>query len=132
MNVRAMIGAAWALSIVQTASGSTKAQELKEAGAKKASVSKPSDAQETPAQAVARLVEQLKGHPVQPKAAPDRVGLYMMDLASGAVTLIADQPAPGLTYCGSPVWSHDGRRILFDASPGSDFSRTRLQSIEPG
>ena len=56
----------------------------------------------------------------------------MMDLADGDVTLIADQPAPGLTYCGSPAWSHDGRRILFDASPGPDFSLTRLHSIELG
>ena len=42
-----------------------------------------------------------------------------MDVTNGEVTLIADQPAPGLTQCGSPVWSHDGRRILFDATPGN-------------
>jgi len=85
-----------------------------------------------PAQAVARLVAQLKRHPVQPKAAPDRVGLYLMDVSNGEVTLIADQPAPGLTQCGSPVWSHDGRRILFDATPGTEWSLTRLESIELG
>jgi RNA polymerase sigma factor (sigma-70 family) len=83
-----------------------------------------------PAEAVARLAEQLKRHPVEPKAAPDRVGLYMMDLRNAEVTLIADEPAPGLTGCGSPVWSHNGRRILFDATPGRQWNLTRLQSIE--
>jgi Tol biopolymer transport system component len=28
------------------------------------------------------------------------------------------------------MWSHDGSRIVFDASPGRDWSRTRLMSIE--
>ncbi len=83
-----------------------------------------------PAQAVARLVEQLKRHPVQPKTAPDRLGLYMMDLRNGEVTLIADQPAPGLTQSGSPVWSHDGRRIVFDATPGTEWRLSRLKSID--
>jgi Tol biopolymer transport system component len=83
-----------------------------------------------PDQAVARLVEQLKRHPVQPKESPDRVALYLADLRTGEATLIADQPAPGLTHCGSPEWSHDGRRILFDATPGTQWSRTRLQSID--
>jgi len=83
-----------------------------------------------PALTVARLAEQLKRHPVQPKAAPDRVGLYMMDVTNGEVTLIADQPAAGLTQSGSPVWSHDGGRILFDATPGTEWSLSRLQSID--
>jgi RNA polymerase sigma factor (sigma-70 family) len=83
-----------------------------------------------PAQAVARLVEQLKRHPVEPKPAPYRVGLYMMDVSNGKVTLIADQPSPGLTQSGSPVWSHVGRRILYDATPGTQWSLTRLQSID--
>jgi hypothetical protein len=130
MNVRSLIGAVWALSVVQASSASTTAQEPKAIGPPTATASQSSTAQVTPAQAVTRLVEQLKGHPVQPRAAPDRVGLYLMDLTSEAVTLIADQSAPGLTYCGSPVWSHDGRRVLFDATPGNQWSLTRLQSIE--
>jgi RNA polymerase sigma factor (sigma-70 family) len=85
-----------------------------------------------PASGVARLVQQLKRHPAEPKAAPDRLALYLMDLASGEVTLIADQPAPGLTRCGSACWSHDGRRILYDATPGTDWRLTRLESIELG
>jgi len=130
MSARAVIGTLLGLSIVLASSGSIKAQEPKAPGAPKATASKSRTAQDTPAQAVARLVEQLKRHPVQPKAAPDRVGLYMMDLTNGEVTLIADQPAPGLTQSGSPVWSHDGRRILFDATPGTQWSLTRLESID--
>ncbi len=81
---------------------------------------------------VAKLVEQLKRHPVQPKEAPGRYGLYLLDIKDGDVTLIADQPAPGLTRCASPVWSHDGRRILFDATPGVNYTQSRLWSIEAG
>jgi Tol biopolymer transport system component len=132
MSARAVIGTVLGLSIVLAASGSMKAQEPKASGAPKATAPKSGTAQEAPAQSVARLVEQLKRHPVQPKAAPDRFGLYMMDVTNGEVTLIADQPAPGLTHCGSPVWSHDGRRILFDATPGTEWSLTRLKSIDPG
>ena len=132
MSARAVIRTVSGLSIVLATSGSMKAQEPKASGAPKATASKSSTAQETPAQAVARLVEQLKRHPVQPKEAPDRVGLYLMDVSNGEVTLIADQPAPGLTHCGSPVWSHDGRRILFDATPGTQWSLTRLESIDLG
>jgi Tol biopolymer transport system component len=133
MSARAVImtGSGWLL-IVLAASGSMQAQEPKTSAIPKATSSKANTAQETPAQAVARLVEQLKRHPVQPKAAPDRVGLYLMDVTNGEVTLIADQPAPGLTQCGSSVWSHDGRRILFDATPGTQWSLTRLQAIDLG
>jgi WD40-like Beta Propeller Repeat len=132
MNAGAVIGSALGLSIVLFAPEVSRSQGPKASGAQKATTSKSTTAQEKPADAVARLIEQLKRHPVQPKASPDRVGLYLMDLKSGEVTLIADQPAPGLTHCGSPVWSHNGRRILFDATPGTQWSLTRLESIDLG
>ena len=56
----------------------------------------------------------------------------MMDVVKGEATLIADQPAPDLVRCGSPVWSHDGRRILFDATPGTQWGLSRLRLIELG
>src|SRR5262249_34490366 len=93
---------------------------------------KPKGTEETPARAVGRLVEQLERHPVPPKDDPERVGLYLMDPTDGRVTLIADQPAPGLTQCGSSTWSHDGRRILFDATPGTQWALTHLKAIELG
>jgi hypothetical protein len=123
MSVKAMIGAVSVLSIATIASGPSRAQER---GAEKPSSTRPAG----PAEAVGRLVEQLKRHPVPPKPAALRFGLHLMDLNSGEVTLIADQPAPGLTYCGSPAWSHDGRRILYDATPGNQWVVSRLKSIE--
>ena len=47
----------------------------------------------SPAEAVGRLVEQLKRHPARPTGTPP-IRVYLMDLNSGEVTLIADQPAP--------------------------------------
>jgi dipeptidyl aminopeptidase/acylaminoacyl peptidase len=116
-----------AISIFLAASGLINAQEPKTPGPPK-----PATARETPAQAVARFVEQLQRHPAQAKDASDRCALYLMDVTNGKETLIADQPEPGLTHCGSPVWSHDGRRILFDATPGTQWGLTRLRSIELG
>jgi dipeptidyl aminopeptidase/acylaminoacyl peptidase len=69
----------------------------------------------------------------QPRRGPahgDRNQLYMVDLVAGGTTLIADEPVPGLTWSGSPDWSHDGSRIVFDASPGTDWRHARLMSIE--
>jgi Tol biopolymer transport system component len=83
------------------------------------------------AQAVSQLAEVLKRQ--QPKRGPkheERNQLYMLDLVQGGTTLIADEPGPGLTWSGSPEWSHDGSRIVFDASPGNDFRQARLMSIE--
>ena len=101
MGTKAVAGKLLAVSLVLAASGWMKAQEPRTSGTPKATPSKPRTAQEASAQAVARLVEQLRRHPVQPKAAPDRHALYMIDLANGEVTLVADQPGPNLTHCGS-------------------------------
>ncbi len=113
--------------VLKALSGSPRPDAGTEAAAKFASV-----LESQPSQAVARLAQQLKRHPAQPKPAPDRVGLYMLDVKNGEVTLIADQPAPGLTYCGTGAWSHNGRRIVFDASPGTEWTLTRLRSIDLG
>ncbi len=120
-KTKAVTGVVLGLSILLTAPGPAPAQ---------APTAKKTD--DTPARAVGRLVEQLERHPVAPKDAPDRVGLYLLDLADGGITLIADQPATGLTQCGSSTWSHDGRRILFDATPGTQWDLTRLKLIEGG
>ena len=122
MSVNTMIAAVSVLSIATIAWRPCRAQERE--------VDKPSSPRPAPAESVGRLVEQLKRHPVPSKPAALRFGLHLMDLNSGEMTLIADQPAPGLTYCGSPAWSHDGRRILYDATPGNQWDVSRLKSIE--
>jgi Tol biopolymer transport system component len=53
-----------------------------------------------------------------------------MDLVAGGTTLFVDEVAPGKTYAGAAKWSHDGRRIVFDASPGKDFQRSHLMMLE--
>jgi Tol biopolymer transport system component len=90
---------------------------------------------DAPAKAVARLVEQLRRHPARPSATAGQVGLYLIAAEGGAATLIANEPDPRVNQCGSPSWSHDGRRIVFDATPGivvgnADFTRSHLKSIE--
>jgi Tol biopolymer transport system component len=78
---------------------------------------------------VAHLADRLKASPIKPTTAVGRVGLYLIDLSTGELVLIADQPDSGLTHCGSPTWSHDGRRILYDATPGTEWTVTHLKSI---
>jgi hypothetical protein len=90
---------------------------------------------ESPAEAARALAEQLARNPVPPsKGADRRVALFLLDVETKAVTRIADEPEPGLFFCASPDWSHDGTRIAFDAAPvyQSDFHRTRLQSLHRG
>jgi Tol biopolymer transport system component len=36
-----------------------------------------------------------------------------------------------LDVCGSPAWTQDGRRILFDAQPSNHLEKTRLKAIDP-
>ncbi|WP_165067193.1 TolB family protein [Paludisphaera rhizosphaerae] len=80
--------------------------------------------------AVDRMAERLKQGPVEQTPVADRSALFLLDVDKGEVTLIADEPDPGRKYCGSPRWSSDGRRILFDSSPGMVWSKTRLKSID--
>jgi RNA polymerase sigma factor (sigma-70 family) len=86
---------------------------------------------EEPSRSVARFAEVLKRHP--PRHGPaegNRNQIYIIDLVEGGTTFIADEPVPGLIYNGSAKWSHDGRRIVFDATPGTQFQRSRLMAIE--
>jgi RNA polymerase sigma factor (sigma-70 family) len=90
----------------------------------------------TPAQAAGQLAEVLKRHPLRHITTEEEVllrhQLYMTDLVAGGTSLIVDEPIPGFNWCGTPSWSHDGRRIAFDASPGRDFQGTHLIMMELG
>jgi Tol biopolymer transport system component len=80
---------------------------------------------------VARVAEALRKNPARRPPGKDQLGLFLMDLTRRNATLIAAQAEKGRRYCGSPCWSHDGRRILFDASPGfGQWGNTRLQVLE--
>ena len=83
--------------------------------------------------AVDRMADKLRQGPLdRPADDEERAGLYLLDLADGKSTLITAEPEPGLRNCGSPRWSPDGRRILFDASPGKNWRETHLKSIDLG
>jgi RNA polymerase sigma factor (sigma-70 family) len=83
------------------------------------------------AQAVSRLADVLRRHPPRHGSTEgERHQVYMMDLLEGGTTLIADEPVPGLIFCGAPTWSHEGSRIFFEAAPGKQWQLSRLMSIE--
>ncbi len=79
-----------------------------------------------------RFVEHLVKHPVTQPHGTYRFRLFLMDIAKGKATPIVDEPGQGLTHCGSPWWSKDGKRILFDATPMTMWSLSRLMAIELG
>jgi RNA polymerase sigma factor (sigma-70 family) len=82
------------------------------------------------ARVVDRFVEQLKTRPVPPRGGADNLGLYLMDLQKTDVTLLAMEVDQKGAYCGSPCWSNDGERVLFDVSPGQQWAKTRLQMLD--
>lgn len=60
----------------------------------------------------------------------DELSIFLMDMERGTVSLVVDQVSRELTYCGTPSWASDGRRIVFDATPKEGYARTRMQMIE--
>lgn len=84
-----------------------------------------------PAEEAARLFEAIRSHPVAPSKAARRVaGLFVLEVPTGRVAMVADEPDPGDQYCGSPDWSRDGRRILFDAMRTDRAAESHLKLIE--
>lgn len=84
--------------------------------------------------AVDRLVDELRKHPAPASKKNGQIGLYLIDAAGGPAVRIANEPDEGLNQCGSPVWSHDGRRIAFDATRGTpgkaEFSSSHIRTLE--
>ena len=80
------------------------------------------------ATSVHALVKQLTEHLAEPSTAAGRVGLLLIDANGGEASLIAEEPDPWLCRCGSPAWSSDGKRILFDVTTGNkDYSYSRIK-----
>ncbi len=131
MPVHAMTAALLGLSIVLVDWRPTQAQVPRSAESSKAPTSKLKAGTEAITTAVSELVEQLRRHPPQPSKMADRVaGLYMIEVNTGQVTLVADQPDADTRYCGSASWSNDGKRILFDAMRPDAVQRAHMKSIE--
>ncbi len=77
---------------------------------------------------VRRLVDAFK-LPLQDTVAEDQLGLFLIDVINSDVKSVAQEPLPGYRHCGSPSWSDDGRQIIFDATPGTNWSKTHLLTI---
>jgi len=113
-----------------------RAQELKAAATQKATESHAKAGEEARGKAIDQLVEQLRQYPARPSTSAGQLGLYLIDANGGEATLIANEPDPWLEKCGSPSWSHDGKRILFHAmNKGVQFGRfptviSRLKVLE--
>ena len=60
----------------------------------------------------------------------DKLAIYVADLKPGKVALVTDEPLQGHSYCGSPNWSPDGKRFLIDATPGREWSKTRILACD--
>jgi Tol biopolymer transport system component len=60
----------------------------------------------------------------------DRLALYLADLKTGKISLVTQEPRVGHAYCGSPDWSPDGKRILLDATPGKQWSKTNILAVD--
>jgi Tol biopolymer transport system component len=60
----------------------------------------------------------------------DRLALYQADLETGKVRLVTAEPVAGHAYCGSPDLSPDGKRLLLDATPGRQWSKTRMLGVD--
>ena len=54
------------------------------------------------------------------------LALYVFDLQQETATRITAEPLEGLRHCGASDWSPDGKRFLFDATPGTQFNRTKM------
>ncbi len=126
------IGMAWpvVLALLTAASPRLPAQAVNAPRTQDAGVAKAAAGADGPAEAARMLVEALQAHPARPSTVADRSGgLFVLDIAGRRTTPIAEETDPGVAYCGSPDWSRDGRRILFDAMKADDVAHSHLKVI---
>lgn len=133
MTSRAWLGTMSGLMLAMAAAGPGHAQ------APKTPANPDNDALAARTKAIDELVEQLRRNPARPASAPDQMGIFLIDAAGGEATLIANEPDPWLALCRSPVWSRDGKTILFAASSSEagqpvarPISRVKTLQIEEG
>src|SRR5262249_24993190 len=118
------------LSTLLVACVPIRAQEPKPSQPPRAATPQPKAGAEAPAEAVGRLVEHLRQHPAQRSLKANVGRLYAIDVRNGEAILIADASVRGLHAFGPPTWSHDGRRILYDAFPQGQMHSAHLKAIE--
>ena len=82
---------------------------------------------ENVSKAVDGTIESLRQRRAQDATETEQLGLYAIDAIDGEVITVRTKPIGDLTYFGSPSWSNDGRRIIFDATPGKAWRETHLK-----
>src|SRR4051794_18373246 len=130
MTTKAVGRAILGVSIGLAVCGSSPGQEAKPSLPARGEVGKEERPQESPGKEAVRLLEGLRRHPVERSGVEGLGRIYALDLDTGQAMLVADESVRGLTACGSPTWSNDGRRILFDAFPRNRDNLAHLKSVE--
>ncbi len=132
MARKAIILSVIVLSTVFVNADQTGSQEPQLIGAEVENVSAKSKSDgQAPGVAVKQLVEQLRRYPARPSPEAKQIGLFLIDAEGGVPTLIANEPDRWLIQCASLAWSHDGKKILFDATTGTvDFSLSRIKALD--
>ncbi|MCA9077287.1 MAG: PD40 domain-containing protein [Planctomycetaceae bacterium] len=83
--------------------------------------------QEAISKNVAKVVERIRSFgPVEPEN-DNQMDIYLLDVDTGKIEVAFDDPSLEL---GTPFWSHDGLRILFDATPGRKWNRTQFAMLD--
>ena len=121
---RALIGMLVTLVVGMREAGGFPTSQAPEAGSPA-----PAGADPRVTEGVDRLVEGLRRAPLLRPDGSDRFQLFVADVETGEATAIVDEPEKGRSHCGSPSWSVDGRRLLFDATPLDLWQLSRIESI---
>ena len=61
---------------------------------------------------------------------PPRLGLFVIEVETGKTMQLASEPLPKHAYCGSPDFSFDAKRLVFDATPGKEWSKTHILATD--
>jgi Tol biopolymer transport system component len=69
---------------------------------------------------------------ISPARAADEnsLALYSMNVETGDVVRVTAEPADGLSTLGASEWSPDGKRFVFDATPGTVWNKSRMFSSD--
>lgn len=56
----------------------------------------------------------------------ERLALFAIDLEKGKATCLTKEPLAGYSNCGASAWTPDGKRFVFDATPGRTWNKTHM------
>ncbi|MEZ6147195.1 MAG: hypothetical protein R3B91_17595 [Planctomycetaceae bacterium] len=83
--------------------------------------------QEQVSQNVANVVERIRSFEPVEQVNDNQMDIYLLDLESGNIEVAFDDPNLEL---GTPFWSADGLKIMFDATPGRKWNQTQMMMLD--